>query len=59
VTKDQQQLHHISVLQAQPDSVQQAARGSVQQAALVDRADHARDALFSVVKYAAFAQKKT
>ena len=57
MTKDQHQLHRISVLQALPDSVQQAARDSVLLAPAA-RVDHARDALFSVVKYAAFAQKK-
>ena len=58
MTKDQLQLHHISVLQVLPDSVQQADRDSVRQAP-ADRAVHARDALFSAVKYAAFAQKRT
>ena len=58
MTKDQHQLHRISVLQALPDSAQQADRDSVRQAP-ADRVDHARDALFSVVKCAAFAQRKT
>lgn len=55
MTKDQLQHHLISVQQV-PDSVQQADRDSGLQAA---RADHARDALFSVVKCAVFARKKT
>ncbi len=59
MTKDQQQLHRISVLQVLQGSVQQADRDSVRQAVPADRVDHARDAPFSVVKCAAFAQKKT
>jgi hypothetical protein len=59
VTKDQLQHQLISVQQADRDSDQQADQVSDQQAAPADRADHVRDALFSVVKYAAFAQRKT
>ncbi len=58
MTKDQPQLHRISALQAQPDSVQQAVRDSVRQAP-ADRAGHARDALFSGVKCAVSARKRT
>ncbi|MFZ2948912.1 MAG: hypothetical protein WA003_05450 [Desulfuromonadaceae bacterium] len=59
MTKDQLQHQLISVLQVLPDSAQQADRDSVLQAAPADRADHARDALFSVVKCAVSVQKKT
>jgi hypothetical protein len=58
VTKDQLQHHLISVQQV-PDSVQQADQVSGRQAVPADKADHAKDALFSAVKYAAFVQRKT
>ncbi|MGB9082469.1 MAG: hypothetical protein WCD00_14310 [Desulfuromonadaceae bacterium] len=58
MTKDQLQHQLISVLQVLPDSVLQADRDSVRQAP-ADRVDHARDALFSVVKCAVSVQKKT
>jgi hypothetical protein len=58
VTKDQQQLHRISARQV-PASVQQAARVSARQAALADRVDLVKDVLFSVVKSAVSAQRRT
>lgn len=58
MTKDQQQLHLISVLQALQGSAQQADLGSAQLADLADRVAHGRDALFSAVKSAVSAQKK-
>ena len=59
MTKDQLQLqlHLISVLLA-PASVLQVGRDKDLQAPAA-RVDHARDVLFSVVKYAVSAQKKT
>jgi hypothetical protein len=57
VTKDQQLHQPISVPLA-PDSVQQADRDSGHPVAPADKADHARDAPFSAVKYAVFVQKK-
>ena len=58
MTKDQLQHHPISgppVLA----SAQWADRDSGHRVAPEDKVDHARDALFSAVKYAAFVQKKT
>lgn len=58
MTKDQLQLHHISVLQVLPDSVQQADRDSVRQAPAA-KAARARDVLFSAVRCAVSVQRKT
>ncbi len=57
MTKDQPQHQLISVQQV-PDSVQQADRASARQAAPEARVDHARDVLFSAVKYAVSAPKR-
>ena len=58
MTKDQLHHHLISVLQAVA-SVPQVDLDSARRAAPEDRADHARDALFSAVKCAAFVRRKT
>jgi hypothetical protein len=57
VTKDQQLHHLISALQAQ-DSVL-PAQVSARLEALADKGDHVSVVLFSVVKYAVFALRKT
>jgi hypothetical protein len=55
----QQQLHLISV-QLLPASVLQAVPDSGQQVAQADKlVDHASVVLFSVAKFAVFAQRKT
>ncbi len=57
MTKDQLQHHLISV-QPVPDSVQQAAPDSAQQVPAAPAA-HVRDVLFSAVKFAVSAQRRT
>ena len=59
MTKDQLLHNLINARQAVLDNVRQAALDNVRQADLAHRVAHAKDVLFSVEKFAVFAQRKT